>query len=109
MNLSFKSKDDDIFVEADWLRLSQVFDNILRNAIKFTAEGDITIAIQRDEEYGGGRGNDNNNYDNEAIVSNLWNTLTDVLFMLTNILVVLTNKYIWQESNTVVYVFLLLL
>ena len=70
MNLSFISKDDDIFVEADRLRLSQIFDNILSNAIKFTAEGSITIAIQRnEEEYGGGRGNDNDNYDNEAIVS----------------------------------------
>src|SRR2546421_1947426 len=39
VNLSFISKDDDIFVEADRLRLSQVFDNILSNAIKFTQEG----------------------------------------------------------------------
>ena len=44
VNLSFISKDDDMYVEADRLRLSQVFDNILNNAIKFTKEGSITIA-----------------------------------------------------------------
>jgi signal transduction histidine kinase len=72
VNLSFISKDDDIFVEAERIRLSQVFDNILSNAIKFTQEGNITIAIQRNgEEYGGGLGgdhNNNNNYD-QIIVS----------------------------------------
>jgi signal transduction histidine kinase len=65
VNLSFISKADDIFVEADRLRLSQVFDNILSNAIKFTKEGNITIAIQRNEV--GDGGNQNNNND-EAIV-----------------------------------------
>jgi signal transduction histidine kinase len=53
VNHSFISKDDDIFVEADRLRLSQVFHNVLSDAIKFTAEGSVTIAIQRDEESGG--------------------------------------------------------
>ena len=46
VNLSFISKDDDMYVEADRLRLSQVFDNILNNAIKFTKEGSITIAYK---------------------------------------------------------------
>jgi two-component system sensor histidine kinase VicK len=68
VNLSFKSKDD-IFVEADRLRLSQVFHNVLSNAIKFTAEGSITIAIQRDEESGGSRINQKKNDDDEAIIS----------------------------------------
>jgi two-component system, OmpR family, sensor histidine kinase VicK len=67
VNLSFISKDD-TFVEADRLRLSQVFDNILSNAIKFTKEGNITIALQRnEEEYGSGRGNYNNNNDHVII------------------------------------------
>jgi two-component system, OmpR family, sensor histidine kinase VicK len=62
VDLRFISKDDDVFVEADRLRLSQVFDNILNNAIKFTKEGSITIAVQtNEEEYGDGRGNHNNN------------------------------------------------
>jgi signal transduction histidine kinase len=71
IKISFISKDDDTFVEADRSRLYQVFDNILGNAIKFTKEGNITIAIQRDEE-GGGRGgdhNNNNNDDHQVIVS----------------------------------------
>jgi signal transduction histidine kinase len=66
VNLSFISKDDDMFVEADRLRLSQVFDNILNNAIKFTKEGSITIAVQRNKEGGSGG---NNNDDVEAVVS----------------------------------------
>jgi signal transduction histidine kinase len=64
VNLSFISKDD-TFVEADKLRLFQVFDNILSNAIKFTEEGSITIAIQNNEESGGDRGNHNNNNDDD--------------------------------------------
>jgi two-component system, OmpR family, sensor histidine kinase VicK len=67
VNLSFISKDDDTFVDADRLRLSQVFDNILNNAIKFTKGGSITIAIQKNEEYG--RGNRNNINDDQVIVS----------------------------------------
>jgi len=67
VNLSFISKDDDIFVEADRLRLSQVFHNILSNAIKFTKEGNITIVIQRNKE--SGRGNHNNINDDQVIVS----------------------------------------
>ncbi len=55
------------FVEADRLRLSQVFHNILSNAIKFTAEGNITIAIQRNEE--SGRDHNNNNNNDQVIVS----------------------------------------
>jgi signal transduction histidine kinase len=64
VNVSFTSKGDDIFVEADRLRLSQVFDNILNNAIKFTKEGSITIAVQRNKEDGS-----NHNNNDEAIVS----------------------------------------
>jgi two-component system, OmpR family, sensor histidine kinase VicK len=40
LGISFIPKDD-IFVEVDRLRISQVFDNILSNAIKFTKEGVI--------------------------------------------------------------------
>ena len=51
VNLSFISKQD-IFVEADRLRLSQVFHNILKNAIKFTKEGSITIAYKEMKKSG---------------------------------------------------------
>jgi two-component system, OmpR family, sensor histidine kinase VicK len=74
VNLSFISKDDDIFVEADRLRLSQVFDNILSNAIKFIKEGDITIAIQRNEEYSGGSGGDHNNNNNDQVIVSIKDT-----------------------------------
>jgi signal transduction histidine kinase len=66
VNLSLISKDD-IFVKVDRLRLSQVFHNVLSNAIKFTKEGNIAIAIQRDEEYGGEGGDHNNNNDDQVI------------------------------------------
>lgn len=46
----------------DRLRISQGFDNILSNAIKFTKEGgNITITIQRD--------NKENNKDDNVVVS----------------------------------------
>jgi two-component system, OmpR family, sensor histidine kinase VicK len=61
LGISFIPKDD-IFVEADRLRISQVFDNILSNAIKFTKEGgNVTITIQRD--------NKENNKDDYVVVS----------------------------------------
>ncbi|HET7345441.1 MAG TPA: HAMP domain-containing sensor histidine kinase [Nitrososphaeraceae archaeon] len=48
-----------MFVEADRLRLYQVVDNILSNAIKFAKKGNITIAVQRNEESGGNYNNNN--------------------------------------------------
>ena len=73
VNLSFISKND-IFVEADRLRLSQVFHNILSNAIKFTAEGNITIAIQRNEE----SGRDHNNNNNDQVIVSIKDTGTGI-------------------------------
>jgi two-component system, OmpR family, sensor histidine kinase VicK len=47
LNLSYKPNADDvgsdIFVKVDKSRLSQVLDNLLNNAIKFTKKGSITI------------------------------------------------------------------
>ncbi|MGB7638906.1 MAG: HAMP domain-containing sensor histidine kinase [Nitrososphaeraceae archaeon] len=61
LGISFIPKDD-ILVEVDRLRISQVFDNILSNAIKFTKEGgNVTITIQRD--------NKENNKDDDVVVS----------------------------------------
>ena len=56
VKLTIVPKEDIVLVEGDKERLTQVFDNILSNAIKFTKEGTITVSIQRmkenDKEFG---------------------------------------------------------
>jgi two-component system, OmpR family, sensor histidine kinase VicK len=56
VELTIAPKEDIVLVEGDKERLTQVFDNILSNAIKFTKEGTITVSIQRikenDKEFG---------------------------------------------------------
>jgi signal transduction histidine kinase len=49
LKLLYKTNDENIFVKADRLRLSQVISNLIRNAIKFTKEGDILIAVRKDD------------------------------------------------------------
>ena len=49
LKLLYKTNDKNIFVKADRLRLSQVISNLVRNAIKFTKEGDILIAVRKDD------------------------------------------------------------
>ena len=64
LKLLYKSndyEDDNIFVEADRTRLSQVISNLIRNAIKFTKEGIILITARKD--------NSNNNDNNQVIIS----------------------------------------
>jgi signal transduction histidine kinase len=43
VKLLYEAKQDNIFVEADKERISQVISNLLSNAIKFTTEGAISI------------------------------------------------------------------
>jgi signal transduction histidine kinase len=50
--------DDNIFVEADRIRLSQVISNLIRNAVKFTKEGVIVITSRKE-----------NNNNNQVIIS----------------------------------------
>jgi two-component system sensor histidine kinase VicK len=50
VELTIAPKEDIVLVEGDKERLTQVFDNILSNAIKFTKEGTITVSIQRMKE-----------------------------------------------------------
>jgi signal transduction histidine kinase len=67
LKLLYKSndyEDDNIFVEADRTRLSQVISNLIRNAIKFTKEGIILITARKDSN----NSNSNNN-NNQVIIS----------------------------------------
>ncbi len=51
LKLLYETNDDEdnnIFVEADRIRLSQVISNLIRNAIKFTKEGVILVSVRKD-------------------------------------------------------------
>jgi signal transduction histidine kinase len=48
INLKVISLDDNLIVNADRNRLSQVIHNLLSNAVKFTKEGTISVSIERD-------------------------------------------------------------
>jgi signal transduction histidine kinase len=50
--------DDTIFVEADKGRITQVISNLLNNALKFTNQGTITIAVRTEKQEGGIVGDD---------------------------------------------------
>jgi len=50
VKITIAPNEDIVLVEGDKERLTQVFDNILSNAIKFTKEGRITISIERKSE-----------------------------------------------------------
>jgi signal transduction histidine kinase len=45
-----EANNQDVFVDADKERLTQVMFNLLNNAIKFTQEGSITISAEEKEE-----------------------------------------------------------
>ena len=49
-NIKLEYSPKDIFVEADRVRVAQVISNLLNNAIKFTKEGKITIAIEKKDD-----------------------------------------------------------
>jgi two-component system, OmpR family, sensor histidine kinase VicK len=49
-NIKLEYRPKDIFVEADRVRVTQVISNLLNNAIKFTKEGKITIAIEKKDD-----------------------------------------------------------
>jgi signal transduction histidine kinase len=56
-------KDSNIFVNVDRGRISQVISNLISNALKFTKEGSITVAINNNIS------KDNNINNNQVIVS----------------------------------------
>ena len=58
------SYNNEIIIEADRNRLSQVIYNLLNNAIKFTNEGSITVIVEIKNN-----NNNNNNYNDEICIS----------------------------------------
>ena len=49
--LRYEPIENDVFVDADKSRLTQVIFNLLRNAVKFTKEGTITIKAEKKEDH----------------------------------------------------------
>ena len=63
LKLLYKPDREDIFVEADKERITQVVSNLLNNSVKFTEEGTISIDVKVQEH-----GDDNNNDNGHNIV-----------------------------------------
>jgi signal transduction histidine kinase len=57
-NRTGEEGDDTIFLEADKGRITQVISNLLNNALKFTKQGTITIAVRTEKQEGGTVGDD---------------------------------------------------
>jgi two-component system sensor histidine kinase VicK len=49
--LRYEPIENDVFIDADKSRLTQVIFNLLRNAVKFTNEGTITIKAEKKEDH----------------------------------------------------------
>jgi two-component system, OmpR family, sensor histidine kinase VicK len=49
--LRYEPIENDVFIDADKSRLTQVIFNLLRNAVKFTKEGIITIKAEKKEDH----------------------------------------------------------
>ncbi|HET7344739.1 MAG TPA: HAMP domain-containing sensor histidine kinase [Nitrososphaeraceae archaeon] len=64
LKLLYKSDREDIFVEADKERITQVVSNLLNNSVKFTEEGTISIGVEVQEEGNNNSNNNNNNNNN---------------------------------------------
>ena len=47
LKLQLVTHEEDIFIDADKGRINQVISNLLGNAIKFTKEGSITLAVEK--------------------------------------------------------------
>jgi two-component system sensor histidine kinase VicK len=61
LELFYEPSKQDIFVEADKVRISQVISNLLNNAVKFTEDGAVSIDVVVKE-------NNNNGYNNGNII-----------------------------------------
>jgi two-component system sensor histidine kinase VicK len=64
------TKEEEIIIEADRIRLSQVISNLLDNAIKFTKEeGTISIVVEKKKDSSNNNNTNNNNNKEVVIVS----------------------------------------
>jgi signal transduction histidine kinase len=68
LKLLYKPDREDIFVEADKERITQVVSNLLNNSVKFTEEGTISIDVKV-QEHGDNNNNNNDIGHNIVIVS----------------------------------------
>ena len=59
LELFYEPSKQDIFVEADRVRISQVISNLLNNAVKFTEEGTVSIDVVVKENNNNGNNNGN--------------------------------------------------
>jgi signal transduction histidine kinase len=60
VRLLYEPEDNNLVIEADKERITQVISNLLSNAIKFTKEGSISINVMKDSKY--------NNHQEEVMV-----------------------------------------
>lgn len=68
LSLTYERQVEAIAVYADVDKLKQVFMNVIGNAIKFTEQGGITIAVERMEEDGDSHTNGNSSSPSQAVV-----------------------------------------
>jgi two-component system sensor histidine kinase VicK len=70
LKLLYKSDREDIFVEADKERITQVVSNLINNSVKFTEEGTISIGVEVQE----GNNNNSNNVGHNIVVVSVKDT-----------------------------------
>jgi two-component system sensor histidine kinase VicK len=75
LKLLYKSDREDIFVEADKERITQVVSNLINNSVKFTEEGTISIGVEVQE---GNNNNSNNNNSNNNNSNNVGHNIVVV-------------------------------
>ncbi|MDJ1175081.1 ATP-binding protein [Roseofilum capinflatum] len=68
LSLTYERQIEAIAVYADVDKLKQVFMNVIGNAIKFTEQGGITIAVEKMEEDGALKTNGNSSSPSQAVV-----------------------------------------
>jgi two-component system, OmpR family, sensor histidine kinase VicK len=66
LKILFTEPRNDIFVDADKIRIYQVIANLLNNAIKFTKEGTISVSVNVTQN-GGGNKEEERDYDDSSI------------------------------------------